>query len=70
LNDYASRIVILAALVATAITSLSASAQPQNPPPNAPIAIVDSSTVYPFSTLVAEHFATSGDGRQHLEARP
>jgi phosphate transport system substrate-binding protein len=37
-----------------------AAAQPQSATPNDRIAIVGSSTVYPFSTLVAEHFATSG----------
>jgi len=45
-----------AALIAT----LSVSAQAQSPGASDRISIVGSSTVYPFSTLVAEHFAKSG----------
>lgn len=43
-----------------AMTSLSVSAETNGSGTNDRIAIVGSSTVYPFSTLVAEHFAKAG----------
>jgi phosphate transport system substrate-binding protein len=48
------------ALIVMAMTSIPVSAQAQSPPTNERIAIAGSSTVYPFSKLVAEHFARSG----------